>query len=73
MSDYTPTTEEVREFISKTVWPVAEFDSWLVQERKRVAEMAMEKERKRILTMLEEIDPETNLYGAILAIRSLDD
>lgn len=43
MNDYIPTIEEVREFISKTVWPVAEFDRWLIAERQRVAEMAQER------------------------------
>ena len=28
-SEYVTTTEEVRDFISKTVWSVAEFDRWL--------------------------------------------
>ena len=29
--EYVTTTEEVRDFISKTVWSVAEFDRWLEQ------------------------------------------
>ena len=31
----------------------AEFDLWLVTERKRVAQMAIEKERKRIIAKLD--------------------
>ena len=30
-----------------------EFNQWLIAERKRVAEMAIEKERKRIIDLLE--------------------
>ena len=31
MSEYIPSTEEVRDFISKTVWSAEQFDRWLEQ------------------------------------------
>ena len=36
MSDHIPKTEEVRDFISKTVWSVAEFDRWLAEHDREV-------------------------------------
>ena len=41
MSDYIPTTEEVRELVQGA--SAEEFDRWLIAERKRVAEMAVER------------------------------
>lgn len=57
MSDYTPTTEEVRhDYCSDDgrYYPEAEveFNRWLVLERKRVADMAIKKERKRALVIV---------------------
>ena len=34
--EYIPSTEEVRDFISKTVWSVAEFDRWLAEHDREV-------------------------------------
>ena len=47
MTDYTPTTEEVREaattdYREEEITP-QQFDRWLIGERKRVAEMAQER------------------------------
>lgn len=56
MSEYTPTTEEVRRQFSESLIYEKEyrevFDRWLVQERKRVAEMAIKKERRRAMTII---------------------
>lgn len=53
---YTPTTEEVRAGYSTATYDdakaEAEFDRWLIAERKRVAEMAIKKERKRAMTII---------------------
>jgi hypothetical protein len=51
VTDYTPTTEEVREAVIKHFMPSrgyssmspVEFDRWLIADRKRVAEMAQER------------------------------
>jgi hypothetical protein len=62
------TTEEVREAWRNTLVPTGkstyefvdpddadtEFNLWLVTERKRVAELAIKKERKRIIKILED-------------------
>lgn len=54
MSDYTPTTEEVRSaWMDGLASLGAEFDRWYIAERKRVAQMAIKKERARILAVLE--------------------
>ncbi len=47
MSEYTPTIEEVREFISKTVWPVAEFDHWLTSVKAEAWDEGKEYGEKR--------------------------
>lgn len=55
------TTEQIREaarkgFVASLGYQSvdeAQFNRWLVQERNRVAEMAIAKERKRIIDMLE--------------------
>lgn len=63
---YTPTTDEVRESYADILISTgpntfelidpdkahAEFDRWLFAERQRVAELAMEKERERIIKKL---------------------
>ena len=63
------TTEEVREAWRNTLIPTGEntyefvdpdvadteFNLWLVNERHRVAQLAIEKERKRILSVLESV------------------
>lgn len=59
-SPYTPTTEEVRARYSADEFgysaglndPCPEFDRWLLQERHRVAEMAIKKERRRAITVI---------------------
>lgn len=59
VSNYILTTEEVRDAFSTmeddeaTKDNLKNFDFWLVTERKRVAEMAIKKERARILAILE--------------------
>lgn len=64
MSDYTPTTEEIRRAYTSYTQPSlsdngelfygtsVEFDRWLLQERHRVAEMAIKKERRRAITVI---------------------
>lgn len=62
MSDYTPTTEEVREaYVSLTDFSHrgVEFDRWLIAERKRVATMATGRERARIISLIKEETNET--------------
>lgn len=60
MTQYTPTTEEVRDAYEST-WLSdtmtgrdAEFNRWLVAERKRVAELAIQRERERVVKLLNE-------------------
>jgi hypothetical protein len=50
-----PTGENTYEFVDSDVADT-EFNLWLVTERNRVAELAMEKERKRIIKLIEEIN-----------------
>lgn len=64
MTEYTPTTEDIqRAYTSYTQPSVSdsgelfygtpvEFDRWLIAERKRVAEMAIKKERRRAMTII---------------------
>jgi hypothetical protein len=52
------TTEEIRaNYLPPRTEPDdadTEFNLWLVKERNRVAQLAMEKERKRIIKLIEE-------------------
>lgn len=64
--EFIPTTLDVRNAyagqlfqVSENVWELAdedamflEFDKWLIQERNRVAEMAIKRERERILKLI---------------------
>ena len=57
MSEYTPTTEEMRETYHDWMGRpqaecFAEFDRWLIAERKRVADMAIKKERRRAVNII---------------------
>ena len=55
----TMTTEEIRDAFCESypdhLWGIKEqdFNEWLIAERNRVAELAIAKERKRIIDMLE--------------------
>ncbi len=61
---FTPTTEEIRTAYARYTQPSlsdngelfygtpAEFDRWLLQERHRVAEMAIKKERRRAMSII---------------------
>lgn len=65
MNDDIPTTEEIREYItqirgkdSSLLDSVKEdmshrFNKWLISERKRVANFAIEKEQKKIIALLQ--------------------
>jgi len=69
MSDYTPTTEEIREAWKNTLVPKGEntfefvdpdvaeteFNRWLIQERKRVAEHAKKKHFEHVVDIINEL------------------
>jgi hypothetical protein len=58
VSNWEPTTEDIRNDFARDGMEYAYmFDRWLVAERKRVAEMATDKERERIIKLLEEDQP----------------
>ena len=75
MTDYTPTTEEVRDVYQSRLVKVdenrfelidqvqadAEFDRWIVAERNRSADRATELERKRLML---EVHMKTGHNGA---------
>lgn len=55
MSDYTPTTDGVRDTYvraHRTAVARLEFDRWLAQEHKKAAAAAMAEEQKRITELL---------------------
>lgn len=60
MSDYTPTTEEVRTWFEDEEL-ATEFDRYVISERKRVAKMATRKEHERIINVLKETARELDM------------